>query len=304
LSGSWQWNLLGCYEIALTENESLESNKDNECHILFVSFINIIYYSHCLILWLKCLPNTSTFSSGSSYPPSTHVSGPLSHYAFSESRSALSETHSRPDTPMDVSVPSGSKCTIDENLLSKLKAAGLTINVSLCYDTNPSLQVMYQCYTHIQEIQAKVSDLVAEWKWPTDVGKYPNKTEIIGLFVAKTTWHNTYAKVFPRAEGYEDMLAWLEGDSDRKSDLDLWGTTKSKYSITDLEDWLKKQKGKKAVKPVMKSLTKTTKGAKEKEKKQGSGSGTVFGKGNQKGVESEQAENKKSHKGKKVNASG
>ena len=206
---------------------------------------------------------------------------------------------------MDISVPLGSKRTVDESLLHKLKAAGLTINDSLCYDTNPTLQVMYQGYAHINEIQAKISDMVAEHQWPAELGKYPNKTELIGLFVANTTWHNSYAKVFPMVEGYEDMLAWLEGDSDRKSDVDFWGTTKSRYTIADLGEWLKKQKGKEAVKPVMRSTVKSTKGAKEKEKKQGSASGSGVRKGNQKAVESEQADSKKkSHKKKKVAASG
>ena len=62
-------------------------------------------------------------------------SGPMSHYAFSES-------HSHPDTPMDISVPSGAKHTIDENLLHRCKAAGLLVNESLCDDTSPGLQVM------------------------------------------------------------------------------------------------------------------------------------------------------------------
>jgi hypothetical protein len=306
LSGSWQWNLLGRFETALADNESLESNESNECHVLFVSFIIIIYCFHFLIFYLfvKCLPKSPSFSSGSSYPPSTHVSesrsASMSRYALSESHS-----HSRPDTPMDVSVPSGSGRTIDENLLGRLKAAGLTINESLCYDTNPTLQVMYQRYTHIHDIQAQIADMVAEHKWLTKFGKYPNKTEIIGLFVAKTTWHNSYAKVFPMVDSYEHMLAWLEGDPDAKSDLDLWGVTKSKYSIADLGEWLKKQKGKKVVKSVTKFAVKSAKGAKEKEKEKKQGSGSGAGKGNkQKGVEPEQADNKKSHKKKKVTGSG
>jgi hypothetical protein len=202
-------------------------------------------------------------------------------------RLALSESHSHscPDTPMDVSVPSGSKCSMDEKLLRRLKAAGLTINESLCYDTNPTIQVMYQCYIHIFEIQGQIADMVAERKWLTQFGKYPNKTEVIGLFVAKTTWQNSYAKVFPMVEDYEHMVAWLEGDPDAKSDLNLWGVTKSKYSVTDLGDWLKKQKGKKAVKSA-----KSAKGVKEKEKKQGSGSGSGAGKGNQKEVKQREVE--------------
>ena len=285
-------NLLGQYEHALLDNESLEVNENNECHILFVSFIIIVYFSQFLILLLKCLPISSSFSPRSSYPPSTHIcgykshyvlsdshSGSMSHYPLSESCSRSDTSHSRPGTPMDISVPSGSKLTIDENLLCRLKAAGLTINVPLCYDTNPTLQVMYQRHTHVHEIQAQVADMVAGRTWPGEVGKYPNKTEIIGLFVAKTTWHNSYAKLFPTAEGYEDMLA-LEGESDCKSDLELWGVTKSKYTLADLGEWLKTQKGKKVVKPA----TNSAKGAKEKEKSQGSGSGSGIAKANQREV--------------------
>ena len=321
LSGTWQWNLMGHYDNALLDNESLEVNNNNECHILFVSFIIGIYCFHFLILHSKCLPNNSLFSLGSSYPPSTHISssmsrsavsescsGSMSRYAFSESHSHPDTSRSRPDTPMDVSVPSGAKRTIDENLLRRLKTAGLQINESLCYDTSPGLQVMYQRYIHIHKIQAQVADMIAERKWPADVGKYPNKTEIIGLFVAKTTWHNSYAKLFPTAEGYEDMLAWLEGDPNSKSDLELWGVTKLKYTLVDLEEWLKKQKGKKVVKSMTKSAAKPAKGAKEKEKKQGSGSGIVKGDQTelkQKEVATEQVDNKKrSHKKKKVAASG
>jgi hypothetical protein len=113
-------------------------------------------------------------------------SGSLSRYAFSESHSHPETSRSRPDTPMDV-VSSGAKRTIDEKLLRKLKTAGVPVNESLCYDTSPSLQVMYQCYLHIHEIQGQIADMVAERTWPADVGKYPNKTEIISLFVAKTT---------------------------------------------------------------------------------------------------------------------
>ena len=86
------------------------------------------------------------------------------------------------------------------------------------------------------------------------------------------------------------------------------GVTKLKYTLVDLEEWLKKQKGKKVVKSMMKSAAKPAKGAKEKEKKQGSGSGV--GKGDQtelkqKEVATEQVDNKKrSHKKKKVAASG
>ena len=39
LSGTWEWNLMGHYDNALLDNESLEVNNNNECHILFVSLL-------------------------------------------------------------------------------------------------------------------------------------------------------------------------------------------------------------------------------------------------------------------------
>ena len=53
-------------------------------------------------------------------------------------------------------------------------------------------------------------------------GKAPNQTEVVSLFVARTTWHNSYVKVFPLVEGYEDMQSWLDGSDDCKSDLQIW----------------------------------------------------------------------------------
>ena len=134
----------------------------------------------------------------------------------------------------------------------------------------------------------------------------PIKLRLLG-FCGKNHLHNSYAKLFPTAEGYEDMLARLEGESDFKSDLELWGGTKSKYTLADLGEWLKKQKGKKVVKPA----TKSAKGAKEKEKRQGSGSGSGSGIGEanqtevkQKEVVPEEVDNKKKSHKKKVTASG
>ena len=71
-------------------------------------------------------------------------------------------------------------------------------------------------------------------------------------------------------------------------------------------EWLKKQKGKKVVNPA----TKSAKGAKEKEKRQELGSGSGIGKANQREVKQKEVvpeevdSKKKSHKKKKVTASG
>jgi len=173
---------------------------------------------------------------------------------------------------MDIALPSGAskhERVLDKKLLEKLQAAGLVIKDSLCYDMKPTLQVMYQHYTCINEIYARVLDIVSEQTWPKELGKAPNQTDIVNLFVARTTWHNIYVKILPLVEEYEDMQAWLEENSDCKSDLQIWGVVKSKYTIGDLTEWLQKQKSKKirsTEKASTKSATKSTsKKGKEKE---------------------------------------
>ena len=311
MSGSWLWNLLGRFESVLQRNEPLDYNPDNECHILFVSVI-VIFNFLIFNFFYKCLPETPFFTTGPSHPPSTHLSGSTSHHGISES-------YSRPATPMDGHSKHEWEWEVDTKLLGRLKVAGLEVDESLCWNLNPTLQVMYRRYVHANEIYAQVTEMVNEQTWPAKLGKAPNFTDIIRLFVARTTWHNSYKVVFPCAEGYKDMLAWLEEDADCKSDLELWGVVKPRYTLTDLTKWITKQKGKKTqsttkstistTKPTPKSATKsaaksTIKGGvkgKGKEKEQPVASGSGVKKGKEKEVVQEKVNNKKkSHKKKEV----
>jgi len=91
------------------------------------------------------------------------------------------------------------------------------------------------------------------------LGKAPNQTEVVNLFVARTTWHNSYVKVFPLVEGYKDMQSWLDGSDDCKSNLQIWGAVKSKYTVGDLIERIGKQKGKKGKSPSKSVATSSTK---------------------------------------------
>lgn len=286
----------------------------------------ICKYQTCYIfsnflIYLQCLPERQVFfSTGSSYPPSTLASG---------SR-AISEPQSEIPTKGSV-VTSGSKRSgVNDELLRQLKLAGLTVNENLCYVTNPPLSVMYQRFLHVNDLNDRIRDIVADGKWPLGLGKPPNQTEIISLFVSKTTWHDVYAKVFPVAEKFDDMQAWLTGNSDRKSEIEIWGAVKSKYTIGDLKGWIKQRAGDeedeesssassaspatpaKSTKGKAKATGSGTKKGKEKatevkkgkEKAAESASGSTSKKGNVKKVVVEKkADNKKDHKKKKTAAS-
>ena len=268
------------------------------------------YYNfYNFLIYLQCLPERQAFfSTGSSYPPSTLASG--SH--------AISEPQSQSEIPTKGSVlTSGSKrSSVNDELLRQLKLAGLTVNEALCYGTNPPLSVMYQRFLHVNDLNDRIRDIVADGKWPLGLGKPPNQTEVISLFVSKTTWHDVYAKVFPVAERFDDMQAWLTGNSDRKSDIEIWGEVKLKYTMGDLKGWIKQRSGDEEVKESSSassaSPVKSTKGKpkatssgtkKGKEKAAESASGSAVKKGNAKKVVEAKADSKKDHKKKKTAAS-
>lgn len=181
--------------------------------------------------------------------------------------------------------PTKRSSRVDEDLLAKLELAGFEIDHALCFDKNPTLRVIYKRYTVANNLMTEVEKMVNAREWSRDLGKPPNQTEIISLFVAKTTWYQSYVKVLSRlADDYKDMIAWLKEDSDSKPDLELWegvGIGRSQYTLGDLEDWLDLQE-KKKLKP--------TKKGKAKETQVASGSG----KGKDKAKES--VGGKKSHK--------
>ena len=66
----------------------------------------------------------------------------------------------------------------------------------------------------------------------------PTKMAIIELFISKSAWHDGHAQYFPRAECFENMVAWLKGGMDASSDLIVWGSMKKNFSFKDLAKWL------------------------------------------------------------------
>jgi hypothetical protein len=67
----------------------------------------------------------------------------------------------------------------------------------------------------------------------------PTQTDIISIFKRKSQWHLTYSKIFPKVHAYPLMVSWLEEDqSDKVSDVKLWGVLKPDYTFSDLAEWL------------------------------------------------------------------
>lgn len=183
---------------------------------------------------------------------------------------SFSAGNSRPDTPEPLE-HKGRR--IDESIVRSLASHGIEIDRGLCAHVDkPSLHLIYQRYCAVNEIHNKVSKMKDNKTWK---GLVPSQTEIINLFVAKSTWYKQYSNRIPAAERHEEMRAWLAEEPDCVDDEELWGETKDKYTIIELEKWLdlkdgvKKKVVKKAqAKDIAKAKQKNTGKGKEKEQEQ------------------------------------
>jgi len=227
LSGQWLWNLQGLYSVILETNPEVPHQIGDQggldCHVLFVSdlikFIIIIYSNI-----YQLVPNNTVNISSSKF--NSALAGPSSKAEPSE---ASSDPKSR---------------RIDQKLVVLLSDNGIGFDSNLCQNIEkPSLHIIYQRYCAVNDINRQIDHMRKDRTW---VGLAPTKTEITNLFVAKTTWHNSYAAKLPAAEKHEDMRAWLADEVGCVSDADLWGEEKEIYGIKDLESWLEEKDGKKS----------------------------------------------------------
>ena len=113
----------------------------------------------------------------------------------------------------------------------------LEIPKSLTQRDNVSLSFAWSKYKAHNAAEHLLKKIVAEGQWPS---AYPNlsQTQLIEVFIAKSSWHATYKPVFSRVSSYQEMVDWLENADDCMEDSELWGEKKSNYTFVDLTNWL------------------------------------------------------------------
>jgi len=124
------------------------------------------------------------------------------------------------------------------SLFSKKLIAALDIPLELTDHKDPNLGYAWQkykaCLTAIKTCSTKWDNGTLR----NTFDKKPTQADIIGVFKGKTQWHLTYSKAFPKVSNYPAMVSWLEDQSDKPSDLELWGVVKAAYTFSDLMQWL------------------------------------------------------------------
>jgi len=210
---------------------------------------------------LQRIPNRDLLSN----PFITHASS-LAGPSSSIARYTSSGGPSRAETP-PLGLSRARK--INDALVKSLALHNIDVDLNLCtHSDKPGLHIIYQRYIAANEINKQVSKMRQERSW--EGKEIPSRTDIINLFVAKTTWHVSYATRIPAAEKHEEMHAWLSQEPGCMDDEELWGENKDKYTMADLEKWLDLKNGVKG-KVLKKEKAKNIGKEKEAEKDIGKG---------------------------------
>jgi hypothetical protein len=180
------------------------------------------------------------FFSQSSYEDQSEVSSYQSPLYDSLS---VPKARSDSKTPSTVNNPSQDpKKAYTAHLMKELNISSDVVDRS---DT--SLYMGYKKYKAIVAATHAASEITWEVRKPTD-------TEIIEIFVAKSSYHKNL-KHFKHVASYPDMQKWLENNDDSPSSLKVWGVHQESYTYANLEEWVlnrgtldvggkKKEKGK------------------------------------------------------------
>jgi hypothetical protein len=105
------------------------------------------------------------------------------------------------------------------------------------------LLLAYEKYKHYCLASNTLDTMRSDGSWPDNCRK-PTSTELIEIFVAKSTWYSAYRTAFSEvAKNYPDMQAYLDGDAKCSTDQEIWGYNQPEgYSLNDLNKWLVEKK--------------------------------------------------------------
>jgi hypothetical protein len=164
-----------------------------------------------------------------------------------------------------------------------------------------TLQNAYKKFKAYHEASAKLEALLKAGSWQ---GPKPTQGAIKDLFSSRSFFSSHFTK-FNKISDYPELQKWLDDHPEKKSDQEVWGLKKEKYTFADIDTFVA-QKGTLVV-LVEESEEEVVKGRK---KKDGKGKKSVEGekageksegkRTGKKGSEGEKATGSKKGKAKKV----
>lgn len=95
------------------------------------------------------------------------------------------------------------------------------------------LRYNYHQYLLFIQAEKKLPQVLMDpTRWSASFGK-PTKKQLIEIFVANSSFHSYWAKLFPKVADYPPLEKWLLGSSDAPADVELWGQKAPSYKALE-----------------------------------------------------------------------
>ena len=122
---------------------------------------------------------------------------------------------------------------VQKDLIKLLKIPQKATNI------NRDIRFAYYKYRECMKALKAAKQIQEGGRWPRDLPRYTEEL-VIGLFIAKTSWHHRYINIFPTVEAsYPDMVNWLNlPSSSPEEDLDVWGSMRTRYTLEHLKEYI------------------------------------------------------------------
>jgi hypothetical protein len=216
-----EWNTKGPYMTALELDENVNWTKDDRAFVLHMCYE-------------VDNPAFAYSSLGTSGRPWGMRDSPA---AISEAGSSTTGFSGLSGLSGLLIGPSGSSSAANPTFREKLIMV-LQVPPELANHTDKGLADAWKKYKVYIEAVKKMDELWDAGMLKNVFDKKPVQSDIKNLFKGKTQWHETYQKTFPKLVDYPEMVAWLENQDDKQTDVDLWGIRKASYTFGDLKEWL------------------------------------------------------------------
>ena len=166
---------------------------------------------------------------------------------WSQDESGISSITLKADLQAKEGIPlpsSGVGNTITPSADPETESSSLTQHIIALLNIPPSLtirskttelRVAYAKYKGFLTAQNKMRHMISEGTWTLGNVKFQTLVEI---FVSRSVWHASYAKLFPEVGKYPLLVKWLENQEDAPPSSDIFVVPRANYSFKDLKEAL------------------------------------------------------------------
>ena len=114
----------------------------------------------------------------------------------------------------------------------------LGINILFTDRSKTGIRFCWGRYLEIVQSIEYARGMFEAGNWPVDLPSF-SELLVVEVFISKSAWHKYKGQFSLVKQHYPDMISWLNNElTDEEEDREVWGESRSKYTLEDLKEFL------------------------------------------------------------------